>query len=593
MTSAQEPIIRDLEDFAGIASDWFWESDARHRFTYFSQRMEDVTNIAADKLLGTRRDRVPGVAVSGVNWAAHLEDLKAFRPFRGFEYAIDRPTDGSRLWLRVAGQPQFSPSGAFIGYRGTGHDITHEKFAMEKLVAANATLADRNHQLQIARAALERAAYHDALTGVLNRRAFERDLKAALALPHTQIGLLHIDLDRFKLVNDSLGHQIGDAVLVEASRRIKGVACGDGTVYRIGGDEFLMLLSSDVSKDRCAWIADTIVELMDAPMRFSGLTARVGLSVGVAIGTSLKTQMKDLVGNADAALYEAKRRGRNRVRHITPALEAQMHVHRLAAADLPRAIDADEFVPFFQPQVNVVTGQVVGVEALARWDHPTRGLLTPDTFLAAITELGLSTIMDRCIMRKALAESARLRRLGLHLPAISVNISAARLMDTQLIADIEEFWQDRNCQLCIELLETIYYDEVRENSVIHENLARLRTLGVRVETDDFGSGRASIMGLLTVRPDRLKIDRTLIAGAVQETAQRNVVSAILNMARALGIESMAEGVEDYDAIRTIHALGCDVFQGYALAKPMPATDLATYLTNGVDTQLFRKSAMGA
>jgi PAS domain S-box-containing protein len=226
MTSQNRPHFRNLEDFAGIASDWFWETDHQHRFIYFSNRMEQVTKISRADVLGHGRE-IFAVDQSGPAWQAHLDDLQAHRAFRNFEYRVIRPTDGSVMWLRIAGEPQFDQAGAFTGYRGTGHDVTREKVAMMQLEQSNAALAIRNRELDEARQALEQAAYHDTLTGLPNRRAFERALEHCLGTADGQVALLHLDLDRFKWVNDTLGHQSGDAVLVTAAQRISA-AVGDG-----------------------------------------------------------------------------------------------------------------------------------------------------------------------------------------------------------------------------------------------------------------------------------------------------------------------------------------------------------------------------
>lgn len=568
---------RNLEDFAGIASDWFWETDADHRFTYFSNRMEEVTKIPVDAILGTRRDAVASANPQDEMWQAHLRDLYAHRPFRNFEYSTLRPADGSCLWLRVAGQPLFSEDGAFIGYRGTGHDITHEMEAMERLVETNAKLARRNRQLDEARAALERAAYQDALTGLHNRRAFERDLTLALDAPDQIVGLLHVDLDRFKWVNDSLGHQTGDAVLIEAARRIESSIGQSGQVYRVGGDEFLIVIAKNATAQLCRWISDGIIERMAAPIEYDNRSAKIGASVGVALGQSQQTSQARLIAEADVALYEAKRGGRNVMCQLTPQMQDRMQTHRQFAAAIPQAIERGEFLPYFQPQIHVGTGAVVGAEALLRWQHPELGVLAPASFLNTAAELGLVPRLDQLMLREALRTAARLRVQGHILPSVSVNVSAARIVDPTLPDDIETYWQDRNCQLCVELLETIYYDEVGENPVLFENLNKLRDMGVRIETDDFGSGRASITGLLTVRPDRLKIDRALIQAAVNDPVRRSVVAAILEMTRALGIESIAEGVETEADIESIRLLGCAIFQGYALSRPLPEADLASYL----------------
>ncbi|WP_341368323.1 EAL domain-containing protein [Yoonia sp. BS5-3] len=577
MSGVTDKDIRNLEDFSGIASDWFWETDAEHRFCYFSGRMEETTKICPDNLIGLRRDHFAEGYISDPKWRAHLEDLQNHRPFRNFEYEIERPTDGSSISIRISGQPFFDETGTFTGYRGIGHDITAEKEAMRQLLETNAALAERNEELDEARKALERSAYEDLLTGQLNRRAFERDLAAALSIPQTRSGLLHIDLDRFKWVNDTMGHPAGDAVLVTAAERICRVIDKGGTVYRVGGDEFMVILQPRMTTDAAVMIGDSIIEAMAEPIAHEHQNVTVGASIGLAFGKAGHISPAQLVTDADVALYEAKANGRNILCQINAEVQARIQAHRRMATDIPLAIERSEIVPYYQPQVHVGTGAVVGAEALVRWFHPTLGILQPRMFLDAASELGLMAEIDRLMLRQALEMTGRLRSNGQILPSISVNISAARLMDPNLPNDIESYWTDKRCRLSIELLETIYFDEMRETPQISENLNRLRELGVRIEIDDFGSGRASITGLLKIRPDRLKIDRSLIQSAVADPTTRNVVAAILDMTHSLGVEAMAEGAETRADIETIRALGCNVFQGYAVSHPLAEAELAAYL----------------
>ena len=577
MASNKDHKIRDLEDFAGIASDWFWETDAQHRFTYFSARMEEVTKIPTATVLGRRRDIFAGDPAEQEKWDAHIADLHAHRPFQNFEYSIARRTDGSVLWLRVAGQPLFDADGAFTGYRGTGHNITPEKETMRRLLESNDALAERNKELDETRSALERAAYRDALTGLLNRRSFERDLSEVLQGSSDCIGLMQIDLDRFKWINDTLGHAAGDTVLIEAANRISAVVSDKGKVYRVGGDEFLVIMETDAMSDVANWIGDTIVEKMADPILCGQQRASVGASVGFAIARPGETTADRLLANADVALYEAKRAGRNTVCESTAQMEARVSAVRKLAGDIPLALERGEFIPYFQPQVNVGTGVVIGAEVLVRWQHPQKGLLAPGRFIDAAAELGLVAEIDRQMLQQAIGAVQRLKQSGIILPSISVNISAARLMDPQLPKEIDQLWVDRSYRLAIELLETIYIDEQHATPQFAEHLKALRDMGVRIETDDFGSGRASITGLLKVWPDRLKVDRSLIQAAANDRIKRSIVAAILDMTRNLGIEAMAEGVETQEDIEVIRALGCDIFQGYALSHPIGEAALADYL----------------
>ncbi|WP_322890543.1 MULTISPECIES: putative bifunctional diguanylate cyclase/phosphodiesterase [unclassified Yoonia] len=577
MTCATTSTFRNLEDFAGIASDWFWETDHAHRFTYFSTRMEEVTRLRTADLLG--RDRVALAAkATSAAWQSHLDDLAAHRPFRDFEYEVIRPSDGSVLWLRTAGVPRFDADGTFIGYRGTGHDITREKLTIMQLEQSNAALAVRNRELHEARHALEQAAYHDILTGLPNRRAFEHALEKALGALGIKLALLHLDLDRFKWVNDTLGHPCGDILLATAAQRVCAAVGDGGQTYRVGGDEFMVLLTRNVTAANATRTGNAIVDAMTAPIDLAQRQVTIGISVGIAFGVAGQDNAAAMTTNADVALYEAKRNGRNQVCTITPQVTTRMQARRRIAATIPAALQRGEFVAYFQPQADALSGDIIGAEALVRWCHPDYGLMKPGTFLDLATEMGMVEDIDRLMLRLALDAMNRLHACGLRLPSISVNISAPRLMDPRLPDDVASCWTDRQCSLSIELLETIYFDDRRENPLIKDNLRSLRDMGVEILTDDFGSGRASITGLLKVRPDRLKIERNLIRAAVSDPQQRKVVAAILEMTRALGIEAMAEGVESAEDITVVRGIGCRYYQGNALAPALSEDDFVAFLS---------------
>lgn len=342
MTSQNPPHFRNLEDFAGIASDWFWETNHQHRFIYFSNRMEQVTKISRADILGRERD-IFAAEPSGAAWQAHLDDLQAYRAFRNFEYRIIRPTDGSVMWLRIAGEPKFDEMGQFTGYRGAGHDITREKVAMMQLEQSNAALAIRNRELDEARQALEQAAYHDMLTGLPNRRAFERALDHCLAAAGGQVALLHLDLDRFKWVNDTLGHQSGDAVLVTAAQRISAAVGDGGQAYRVGGDEFMVLLTQNLVADLADRTGTAIVTALTRPIDLGQRQVTIGISIGIARGVAGQDTTATVIAHADVALYEAKRNGRNQVCQITPQITQRMQTKRQIAATIPGALERGEF----------------------------------------------------------------------------------------------------------------------------------------------------------------------------------------------------------------------------------------------------------
>ena len=577
MTARVDQTIRNLEDFAAIASDWFWETDSALRFTYFSARFEEVTSIKAADLIGKRRDDVTAEDATDPRWQSHFDDLANRRPFRDFEYQVRRPHVPGPLWIRIAGQPLFDEAGQFLGYRGTGHDVTAEKTAMLRLEQSNATLQERNRQLDEARQLIERAAFEDSLTGLANRRAFERDLERATTTPGVRVGLLHIDLDRFKWVNDTFGHPAGDEVLRQAATRLQAATSDCGTIYRIGGDEFTVILQHDVTSDQADWVGDSIVDTMNKPISVAPQQIVTGASVGVAVSDAGPTDRDSLIRNADMALYAAKRRGRGAACRITAAQMDRIDDQRRLVGDIPAALERGEFIPYFQPQLDANTNRIIGVEALVRWQHPKRGLLLPGAFIDVASTLGLMGEIDRVVLRESMAAVNRLAAMGLVLPALSVNISETRLLDPQFPTEVAEHWTERRCQLCLELLETIYFDEMADNLHFAQALRKLRNLGVAIDIDDFGSGRASITGLIKIRPDRLKIDRGLIKAAIDDPGKRGIISAIVDIAGALQITCIAEGVENTADIDVICGLGCTVFQGFTVAYPLCESDLAAFL----------------
>ncbi len=577
MSTPPKKKIRDLENFAGIASDWFWETDSEHRFTYFSNRIEQVVGLKAASMIGKRRDSITTENASAPHWQRHFDDLANHRPFREFEYSVQRRNSSELLWIRAAGEPQFDVQGNFLGYCGTGRDVTSEKSAKLRLEQSNAALQERNRELDEAHRTIERAAFEDSLTGLSNRRAFERDLQKAVTEVGQRVWLLQIDLDRFKWVNDTWGHPAGDEVLRLTANRLSDATGRKGCVYRICGDEFMVILSDKATQEQADWIGDCIVEKMDQPLPLDERHIVSGVSVGIAVSAPGPSDMGDLIRHADMALYEAKRGGRGAACRITPALIARMEDRRRLIADIPAGLERGEFIPYFQPQLDAEANTIIGVEALVRWQHPERGLLAPAAFLEGAATLGLTCKIDRVVLRESMATMNRLAATGVILPALGVNISEARLLDRQFPADITKHWTERRCQLCLELLETIYFDDTQNNLHFTQILHQLRDLGVSIEIDDFGSGRASITGLIKIQPDRLKIDRGLVKDVVRDPTKRSVVLAILEMSQALGIDVIAEGVETQTDIDAMRDLGCRAFQGYAIARPMSEDSFTAFL----------------
>lgn len=432
-----------------------------------------------------------------------------------------------------------------------------------------------NRALREARDQLEHQSLHDALTGLPNRRYLERFLNSVASHPVMQkIGLIHADLDRFKEVNDTFGHTAGDQVLVEAARRIRERLQSGEIASRIGGDEFVIVTSGAQAEERARVLAQEIVNSLGEPLVLENGTFRVGCSAGIAVQGYRQEDPMQLLGNADIALYESKKRGRNRVEFFSEGLRAAAVETRKTSDELLVALERDAFIPYFQPQFDAVTYEITGAEALARWNHESRGILTPDKFLAVAEATNRMADIDMVIFEKALFNLALWQAKGLPIPSVSVNISAQRLGDERLFDSLSRL-SIKPGTVSFELLETIYLDG--QDQTLINAARRLKEAGIEIEIDDFGSGHASIISLLELAPKRLKIDRKLIAPLSESPVRRQLVASIIEIGRSQGIEIVAEGVETMEHATILRDLGCHILQGYAFARPMPASEMTRFL----------------
>jgi EAL domain-containing protein (putative c-di-GMP-specific phosphodiesterase class I) len=324
---------------------------------------------------------------------------------------------------------------------------------------------------------------------------------------------------------------------------------------------------------RARHLAAAIVQAMAKPIVVDDRQCNVGCSAGIACQTVAGDDIRQLLVKADVALYEAKKRGRNRAELFSEDLLTATIQTRRLSDELLAAIRNDEIIAYFQPQFCAQTLDIAGVEALARWQHPTRGIVSPGEFLGIAQDIHRSADIDAAVLEKALFQAARWQALGLDIPNLSVNISAQRLKDETLIASLKKasFMPGR---LSFELLESISFDD--QDSGIRSIIEELKGLGIAIEVDDFGTGHASIVSLIELGPKRLKIDRRLIGPLEASGSQRRLVSSIIDIGRSQGIEIVAEGVETPAHVEILRSLGCQILQGYALAKPMSAADFASF-----------------
>lgn len=584
---------------AGTDTDITERKNAEERLAQLSRRLElalDISRIGVfevdlDKRIVSWDERMlemygkSGQDVGSSDWegVVHPDDraraeaavetgLASWSEF-GNAFRIVR-SDGEVRHIRARSAPYVDLNGV-PRLIGANWDVTEDVELQGELQRARDLAEARTAALEEARARIEYTALHDHLTGLPNRRYLDTALEERArqaAADGTRLSILHIDLDRFKEINDTLGHTAGDGMLMHAAGVLTAQMTKDDFVARIGGDEFVFVCGP--SKRNLGELADRIVTAMRQPVVFDGHVCRFGASIGVASAVGSAIDGKQLLINADLALYRAKNKGRSRHEFFTSDFQAQIIVSRKTADEIMAGLEQHRFIPYYQPQFCARTLDLVGVETLARWDHPERGILSPDSFLAMAEDLHVVAAIDRRILEQAITDLRGWDEAGFVVPKLSVNVSSRRLHDTELGASLRGLSVEPG-RLSFELLESVFLDDC--DRVVLHNLAEIRRLGIDIEIDDFGTGHASIVSLMKLLPRRLKVDRQLVKPIAQSAAQRRLVSTIIELGRSLDITVTAEGVESATHVQLLRDMGCDTLQGFALAKPMAAADLVEFL----------------
>ena len=426
-------------------------------------------------------------------------------------------------------------------------------------------------------AQLTHQAHHDALTQLPNRTAFTELLAACLRQLSgcgDSLAVLFLDLDNFKLVNDSINHQAGDALLIEAAERVRFALRGDDTVARLGGDEFAVLLPG-ADEDEAIQVARRLITLLNQPFTVAEREVQVSCSIGIALGTSRDDRPGDLLRRADLAMYHAKAHGKNGYASFMPSLEADALDRLDLAQQLRHALEAGEFVVHYQPVIRLETGCIVGVEALVRWQHPTRGLVAPGEFIPIAEETGLIGALGASVLRESCRQIADWnRRLPddrqLH---ASVNLSAHQLHNPELVELVRAVLAETAlppARLVLEITESVLIEDVDTTSDVLQELA---ALGIHIAIDDFGIGFSSLANLRHFPLQLLKIDQQFVAGLGVDVLDTIVVAGVADLAHNLGLRVIAEGIETSDQLEQLKELGCDFGQGYGIARPLPADEL--------------------
>ena len=451
----------------------------------------------------------------------------------------------------------------------------NDRLVRDQMLRLEEVITTRTRGLEAANQQLRHLATHDPLTGLPNRVLLDDRLHQAIAHADRDMrafAVLVCDLDRFKLINDSLGHRAGDELLQEVARRLSTVVRTADTVARFGGDEFVLIGTSIADADDAAGLASRVMEVLQAPVRIAAIDIHTSPSIGIAMYPDDGTTTQALLARADAAMYSAKQNGRGNFRRYSPGMHAGTEDRVQLESDLHSALNLNQLALYYQPKVDTRTGEVRSAEALIRWLHPTRGVVSPADFIPLAEECGLIGAIGAWVIREACRQARTWQNEGVPPLRVSVNLAASQFRDSGLVDNIRTALVDAGLEaryLEVELTESAVMSDPEQSIAILEQLS---AMGVLVSVDDFGTGYSSMSYLRRFPIDKLKIDRVFIDEIVSRPEDASIVRAIISLAHSLHLKVVAEGVETPAQLDFLKLTGCDEYQGYHFSRPLPAAD---------------------
>ncbi len=536
------------------------EGPATYDVTYMSPRISEVLVYPASRFVKDSRfwKGLIHPADLGAVLAEDERTDETGEPF-SLEYRMISE-DGRMVWVRDEALLVRDVEGEPLYWQGVLTDVTEQKVLEERLT----------HR-----------AFHDQLTGLANRQLFVDRLGQALRRTRRsgrKVAVLFMDLDSFKVVNDSLGHETGDLLLVALGERLRRCLRPEDTLARFGGDEFVVLLEYIERRDHATQVADWIIEGLKRPFVVGGREHFVSASMGIALGKASTESPEDLLRDADTAMYRAKD-GHASYRVFDPAMRQRV-LNRLGLEnDLRQAMEREEFRLFYQPKVRLQEGTIAGVEALLRWEHPSRGLLLPEEFVSVAEETGLIVALGRWVLEEACRQVKEWQDLHPMAPALvaCVNVSVGQLRYPGLLDEVCSALGEGGIEARSLVLEITESALVNDMPTSMTTLKKLRDMGIGFALDDFGSEYSSLSYLMQLPVDFVKIDRSFVGGLGKDPKAAVIVAAIVSLAHSLGLEAVGEGVESAEQLEHLRSIGCDVVQGYHLARPMPPGELRRLL----------------
>jgi diguanylate cyclase (GGDEF)-like protein len=540
-----------VNEFENSGRGWFWETNSQGTLSYVSQQLADDFETGPETLLGRQFTTLLSVDAS-TDQSLREERTLGFHLSARFPFSdvIVRAATNDDVHWSLSGNPVFDDNGRFMGFRGIGTDLTEQRRSEQEIT---------------------RLARFDSLTSLPNRAMMRQTLDEALrnaAIRQKGCALFLIDLDRFKNVNDTLGHPIGDALLRQVAERLKSVMGNHGQVGRLGGDEFEAVLPGTTETGLLESLAKTLIEQVSRPYMIEGHKVTIGASVGISIGDPGRACADALVRNADLALYAAKAAGRGVHCFYEQAMHSEATDRQALENDLRQAIDRGEMSVVYQPIVRTAGEEVCGFEALVRWNHPARGPIGPDKFIPLAEECGMIEKIGTYVLRTAVEEAS-------HWPdqiRIAVNLSPIQFNNPAIVSTVAAVLSAHKLRaerLELEITEGVF---LADSDATDETFANLKALGVRLALDDFGTGYSSLGYLKKAPFDKIKIDQSFVRGAASRDNRNSaIIRAIVTLADSLGMDTTAEGVETHDDLQLIRDLGVSQIQGYIFGRPADGT----------------------
>ncbi len=566
VSNRAEDILRDYEE---TGQGWFWETDRRGTLTYISSPVAQTLGTTAEALI-----QCPFVELFELGdenhdgertLTFHMSSRSSFQ-----ELGVKANVKGEERWWSVSGRPAYDSFGNFLGFRGSGTDLTEKK---------------RNEE------SVQRLAQYDSLTSLANRFQMLQLLDKILSAPmesQRECSVMLLDLDRFKQVNDTLGHPAGDALLQQVAQRLERTVDTQGRVGRLGGDEFEVIVPGRWKQDDLARLAQDVINSLSQPYSVDGHRVTIGASLGIAIAPDNGTDSEHVIRNADLALYAAKDGGRGRYHFFSRDLHSVAEQKAVMEDDLRDAVANKAFQLFYQPIVAAKGNRIIGFEALLRWEHPEKGWVSPDKFIPVAEDTGLIAAIGEWAINTACHDLAQF-------PGdvkCAVNVSPLQFSNPQLPGIVTNAIMEagiRPERLELEITESVF---LNDDAGTEAMFAALKKVGVRLALDDFGTGYSSLGYLKKAPFDKIKIDQSFVRGATQP-GNRNgaIITSITSLADSLGMDTTAEGVETMDELELVRSLGCSQIQGYIFSKAVPFTKAVALLGQGptIEADGFRSA----